>query len=214
MARWWMASPARVAGVQTPAFVERSRAMRSRSRCPRVAGVQTRPSLSGVQLIVVQQISLVSPEFRLRPSLSGRERRHPIASRKGVAGVQTPAFVERSSTVRRDRGWSGVAGVQTPAFVERSRRFAQAGPRRGGVAGVQTPAFVERSPRWRWQSARSRVAGVQTPAFVERCGSARVGRRCSGVAGVQTPAFVERSRRSQPMPLKLGCRRSSDSGLR
>ena len=64
-----------VAGVQTPAFVERSNLYAFR--------------MSG---------DGVSPEFRLRPSLSGpSRRRHPFttADRPCVAGVQTPAFVER-----------------------------------------------------------------------------------------------------------------------
>ena len=61
-----------VAGVQTPAFVERT--MRSPA-----AGL--RPG--------------VSPGFRLRPSLSVRGEVPGELLRSGVAGVQTPAFVER-----------------------------------------------------------------------------------------------------------------------
>ena len=38
---------------------------------------------------------------------------------------------------------AGVAGVSTPAFVERSRVLLLP-PLNGGVAGVSTPAFVER----------------------------------------------------------------------
>ena len=39
----------------------------------------------------------------------------------GVAGVQTPAFVERWTATRIGNAMkSGVAGVQTPAFVERA----------------------------------------------------------------------------------------------
>ena len=62
----------------------------------------------------------VSPGFRLRPSLSARYG-HPLRLRAGcVAGVQTPAFVERHRGRLSSKGGSaGVAGVQTPAFVER-----------------------------------------------------------------------------------------------
>ena len=38
---------------------------------------------------------MVSPEFRLRPSLSGRVDGGAERALGGVAGVQTPAFVER-----------------------------------------------------------------------------------------------------------------------
>ena len=64
----------------------------------------------------------------------------------------------------------GVAGVQTPAFVERRRRRAACRIRPTGVAGVQTPAFVERFRASTFDASmhRPRVAGVQTPAFVER----------------------------------------------
>ena len=65
-----------------------------------------------------------------------------------------------------------VAGVQTPAFVERSTAPAVflAGANLDGVAGVQTPAFVERgrNAEHRRAATEPRVAGVQTPAFVER----------------------------------------------
>ena len=63
----------------------------------------------------------VSPEFILRPSLSGQA---PKAS--------TPH--ERSR----------VAGVYTPAFVERARRLGLTPVVLASVAGVYTPAFVER----------------------------------------------------------------------
>ena len=67
-----------------------------------------------------------------------------------------------------------VAGVQTPAFVERLSATADPRPTPRGVAGVQTPAFVERSGATGARCASTRcVAGVQTPAFVER-GSPRI----------------------------------------
>ena len=83
----------------------------------------------------------VSPEFILRPSLSDR-RRPPHSHRPlaGVAGVYTPAFVERVakySMVFQDQ--AGVAGVYTPAFVERA-----AWPRYGPAAAQVSPEFILR----------------------------------------------------------------------
>ena len=64
----------------------------------------------------------VSPEFRLRPSLSDQDPGYRMETRVRVAGVQTPAFVERSCTFARAAlSTVCVAGVQTPAFVERGR---------------------------------------------------------------------------------------------
>ena len=45
----------------------------------------------------------VSPEFRLRPSLSERMQRIARRQRASVAGVQTPAFVERAGITRSIR---------------------------------------------------------------------------------------------------------------
>ena len=170
-----------------------------------------RPSLSGVRLGGDGGAPEgVSPEFRLRPSLSVRRRRHDEAIRGGVAGVQTPAFVERlPSDANRWGRFGRVAGVQTPAFVERSSRARGTKFARGRVAGVQTPAFVERSaigvitypvslvsPEFRLRPSLSaeaggdgrdpeaRVAGVQTPAFVERAPSPDRRTRTTRVAGV------------------------------
>ena len=134
-----------VAGVQTPAFVER-----------RILG-------STVTVRIP-----VSPEFRLRPSLSEATRGRGACDAGRVAGVQTPAFVERMpvpKTIKTEE--QGVAGVQTPAFVER-RPAPRAAGSAACVAGVQTPAFVERCRASRRRSVGASVAGVQTPAFVER----------------------------------------------
>ena len=137
----------------------------------------------------------MSPEFRLRPSLSagGAPRPDPPPG-ASVAGVQTPAFVERSGSASTPIRPSGrVAGVQTPAFVERSTS-ARCCATLWSVAGVQTPAFVERRPSSRSAASATRVAGVQTPAFVERMTRRHTSRaRRGSVAGVQTPAFVERT---------------------
>ena len=184
----------------------------------------------------------VSPGFRLRPSLSAGDAVFLCGGAYCVAGVQTPAFVERfHATSFQEYTRVGVAGVQTPAFVERpwierwrrpsSRvspgfrlRPSLSGPSlavfpsgRQGVAGVQTPAFVERSRSGPTPGPPPRgVAGVQTPAFVER--SATTGQTASGVtgvAGVQTPAFVERIyKRVLTAAQAARCRWGSDSGLR
>ena len=114
-------------------------------------------------------------------------------SSRSVAGVYTPAFVERTAsrssplTTR-----ASVAGVYTPAFVERCT-FRMAAPRVGStcVAGVYTPAFVERG----WTCSRR----------LDTCGS---------VAGAYAPAFVERGASSATTSPLRTCRRSLCSGLR
>ena len=88
----------------------------------------------------------MSPEFTLRPSLSGAQRRSTARRRGGVAGVYPPAFVERWAA--RAAGWArraGVAGVYPPAFVERRLWDVMDNIARRGVAGVYPPAFVERA---------------------------------------------------------------------
>ena len=88
-----------VAGVYTPAFVERSLTTKRPDKFRRVSPeFILRPSLSvGSPIHQSGYLTGVSPEFILRPSLSvrrvGRERRKAHAR---VAGVYTPAFVERS----------------------------------------------------------------------------------------------------------------------
>ena len=61
-----------------------------------------------------------------------------------------------------------VAGVYTPAFVERLSFGRIGGGALGCVAGVYTPAFVERSTLSTLAAGWTSVAGVYTPAFVER----------------------------------------------
>ena len=139
---------------------------------PKVSpGFRLRPSLSDRTAFGWPAWILpVSPGFRLRPSLSARSGARGSSAAPRVAGVQTPAFVERPSCARRvTRKSARVAGVQTPAFVERAPA-PRTCRRPNGVAGVQTPAFVERGTGWqRLCGLRTGVAGVQTPAFVERC---------------------------------------------
>ena len=66
-----------VAGVQTPAFVERTAWYRGTGYSLQVSpGFRLRPSLSAGPIQVQDRIDLtaVSPGFRLRPSLSGLTR--------------------------------------------------------------------------------------------------------------------------------------------
>ena len=108
----------------------------------------------------------MSPEFILRPSLSGA-----ACVRLGLApGPVSPEFILRPSL--------SVAG-QHPTY----------GGGRGRVAGVYTPAFVERSSFAPTPSpAARRVAGVYTPAFVER---PRIGPATTADHGV-SPEFILR----------------------
>ena len=92
----------------------------------------------------------MSPEFRLRPSLSVFEahpRMYPARVPGRVAGVQTPAFVERYAEApsRPSARHERVAGVQTPAFVERDS-ISTCYQREGKVSPeFRLPAFVERA---------------------------------------------------------------------
>ena len=182
----------RVAGVQTPAFVERLSSMGLSWSCVGVSpGFRLRPSLSGGRHGSGPGPGHVSPGFRLRPSLSVRPARRGSIGGAGVAGVQTPAFVERGSSARWWWRPSCVAGVQTPAFVERTRTCGRSCASPGRVAGVQTPAFVE----------RGRV------------------RRDPGAHLAVSPGFRLRPSLSGPascwlVPALDACRRGSDSGLR
>ena len=79
----------------------------------------------------------------------GLSRYCPFAEFSGVAGVDAPAFVERSTAATTHKAaidQCGVAGVDAPAFVERTSRMTctPPAPRASRVAGVDAPAFVER----------------------------------------------------------------------
>ena len=130
-----------------------------------------RPSLSGNSGAAALLSSWrVSPEFILRPSLSeDGQLLDTLAPLRRVAGVYTPAFVERWS--RLPRCWRSPAHV-SPEFILR-------------------PSLSERVLMAPSRATSARVAGVYTPAFVERASMARDPRR---------PAEV--------------CRRSLYSGLR
>ena len=162
-------------------------------------GFRLRPSLSGGHARGPRfRPPHVSPGFRLRPSLSDARRHGRPAARDGVAGVQTPAFVERGCGREAHPRPLGVAGVQTPAFVERfagcswSARSWPVSPGfrlRPSLSGSNTyrrnPHTHTVSPGFRLRpslsdaaapgelSAPAGVAGVQTPAFVERGPGAR-----------------------------------------
>ena len=154
-------------------------------------GFRLRPSLSAARRRVRPRGLRVSPGFRLRPSLSDTTFGAIRCSFARVAGVQTPAFVERrSGRPSARRSWARVAGVQTPAFVERSSSMGSFSfwP---GVAGVQTPAFVERFC-------------VSGPAYSRRPVSPGFRLR---------PSLSDRDVGAGPRR-HPGCRRGSDSGLR
>ena len=109
-----------VAGVQAPAFVERP-GLVAESQGRRIVSPEfrLRPSLSAARLGRLGRLAHVSPEFRLRPSLSERHRHGQPVGGGRVAGVQAPAFVERTRTTAAAASRACVAGVQAPAFVER-----------------------------------------------------------------------------------------------
>ena len=132
-------------------------------------------------MFTIEFPSHVSPEFRLRPLLSGYDCACESAIACCVAGVQAPAFVER----RRRPGSEQGAGVSpefrlrpllsaalqrgplrrrdvSPEFRLRPLLSAHVGDRgavvRGRVAGVQAPAFVERTSAPRTASSSARVS--------------------------------------------------------
>ena len=121
-------SESSVAGVYTPAFVERATAATAPSPEPIVSpGFILRPSLSERRpLPQATRRYAVSPGFILRPSLSVRKRRRGATAVPRVS----PGFILRPSLSDYLAGGMGntvgacVAGVYTPAFVERSATLA------------------------------------------------------------------------------------------
>ena len=85
---------------------------------------------------VISVIEHVSPEFRLRPSLSALSAVIASAFVRSVAGVQTPAFVERSTRASSRTNRAKVS----PEF---RLRPSLSGPHRGrdGRAGPVSPEF-------------------------------------------------------------------------
>ena len=83
-------------------------------------GFEPRPSLSVVGCKIIRDYLVVSPGFEPRPSLSVRDR--PVRERHGLV---SPGFEPRPSlsayaAANLREVLAGVAGVRTPAFVERS----------------------------------------------------------------------------------------------
>ena len=60
----------------------------------------------------------VSPGLKPRPSLRVEDEIVCHVMRDGLAGVETPAFVEGAVMLLIIRVIRGLAGVETPAFVE------------------------------------------------------------------------------------------------
>ena len=178
-------------------------------------GFRLRPSLSASLVASEFGGGPVSPGFRLRASLSDRGDGERRADPDGVAGVQTPAFVERCDRTIDHSSPARVAGVQTPAFVERSGRWCTSGASRGVSPGFRLRPSLSGLGDGGGRAGDPGVAGVQTPAFVERTSSRPTRCATPRVAGVQTPAFVERPpRHARGSAAARWCRRGSDSGLR
>ena len=134
-------------------------------------GFRPRLSLNGRSDPLGTDRRQVLPGFR--PRLSLNEHRLPelrFRMLRRVAGVPTPALIERAAT--RATSTCPPAGV-LPGFRPRlslndlrHRVPSQLGD---GVAGVPTPALIERpSPRCAPSSPASSIAGVPTPALIER----------------------------------------------
>ena len=89
---------ARVAGLNLPAFVERPTAATRWTTCwPVSPGLISRPSLSGNGQAGLRAVAgLVSPGLISRPSLSDVPLGYHVVLGRGVAGLNLPAFVERT----------------------------------------------------------------------------------------------------------------------
>ena len=159
--------------------------------------------------------ALVSPEFILRPSLSGCAIEAVRDETRGVAGVYTPAFVERARKPSPASTSPGcVAGVYTPAFVERWSMAAWARWSGSSVAGVYTPAFVERSQ----SETLPRMRRAVSPEFILRPSLSGERGQDGGEYPDVSPEFILRPSLSGVLDAVrealCGCRRSLYSGLR
>ena len=205
-----------VAGVYAPAFVERAIADRASSARPVSPEFMLRPSLSGPEVPRrLRWTDGVSPEFMLRPSLSASLERAVPRAVRGVAGVYAPAFVERvhgRSEARRAGDRVSPEFMLRPSLSEWIAIRAMQNAL-ASVAGVYAPAFVERHRRTCGLVASSRVAGVYAPAFVERSCD-----RPGCCASEVSPEFMLRPSLSAAGAAwarpGVGCRRSLCSGLR
>ena len=184
-----------VAGVYTPAFVERGRSWRT-AGFPMSVSPEfiLRPSLSALRAVSPRSNPYgVSPEFILRPSLSG----HGIRSLLRFPAHVSPEFILRPS----------LSGHQLPRVAGRAEKR---------VAGVYTPAFVERRA---WQRSGITVTLV-SPEFILRPSLSALVRQGldMGSQGV-SPEFILRPSLSGSLaaygqPIYPQCRRSLYSGLR
>ena len=114
-----------------------------------------RPSLSGHAPIRAPPSPSVSPEFILRPSLSALLRLRCVrGNRTGVAGVYTPAFVERLTGLLM-LCWQGrrVAGV-----ILRPSLSELPGARLRAAAARVSPEFILRPSLSAGAMARSRAS--------------------------------------------------------
>ena len=132
-------------------------------------GLMPRPSLSaGKSRAQHAGTVVVSPGLMPRPSLSAVRPWDARVARPRVAGVDAPAFVERSGSDIRSlsRGPVSPGLMPRPSLSDCKRGGRCESGRR--VAGVDAPAFVERLPSRTCQIKPLCVAGVDAPAFVER----------------------------------------------
>ena len=136
-----------VAGVDAPAFVERTRPTQSRTTAA----------------------TEVSPGLMPRPSLSVHARAGLADDALVSAGVDAPAFVERR-LARRTRAPAGCVSpglMPRPSLSDRDGRV-HADDRAGVSPGLMPrPSLSDHRIR-EVVPARARVAGVDAPAFVER----------------------------------------------
>ena len=210
MAGWhWQRIRPGVAGVNLPAFVERHQQGCELWDDEDVSpGLTSRPSLSVLLGEIERLAGRVSPGLTSRPSLSGHRRQRERLGQPVSPGLTSrpslSAYWYRLGSLADQR----VAGVNLPAFVERTSIGGLAGASSRGVAGVNLPAFVERASRAAGASRRwRRVAGVNLPAFVERRTRFFASSPAAGVAGVNLPAFVERTLLLSQKAQTLSCRR-------
>ena len=94
-----------------------------------------------------------------------------------VAGVNPPAFVERSTPLINEIVFNtSVAGVNPPAFVERPAPPVGLPSFRGVSPGLIPRPLLSDDEIDPETPADACVAGVNPPAFVERCNTGRGGR--------------------------------------
>ena len=93
-----------VAGIRTPAFVERWLSAASPCQGTSVAGIRTPAFVERERRVVEHGVVDVSPGFAPRPSLSDYQCMETNPAPESVAGIRTPAFVERASPTMGPNG--------------------------------------------------------------------------------------------------------------